>query len=184
MLGGGNSIQDQISGNLPSSAATTLKINWLFSLFMIAAVLGMVAGLHGMKSGWLIAAGNIGGIVLSLAVAEFGRWLAIGGIIAGVLVVAAMILRNRQFLFQSVKSVEKLKEALPDAKGVINDTFFLEQNRTTEKMVQFVKSKLDRRSSKDKQKEEAAKRAEARKKQEAFYSKYSKSETQHPAIID
>jgi hypothetical protein len=160
-----------IGGHIPSSAASTLKVNWLFSLFMIAAVLGFIAGLNGMKSGWMIAIGNIGGIVLSLAVSEFGRWLAIGGIIAGVLVVAAMIIRNRQFQFQSVKSVEKLKEALPDQWDKINDVCFLEQNKNTEGIVRAMKLKLQKITAKDQSRQEALAREEARKLQKSYYEK-------------
>jgi len=171
MLGGGSgrSIKDALGDAVPASAATTLKVNWLFSIFMIAAVLGITAGLAGMRIGWFIAAGNAGGIVLSLAVAEYGRWLALGGIIAAVLAVAAMLLKNRQFQLHSVKSVEKLKEELPYLKGKINDVFFQGQNRTTEKMIHPIKAKLKKKAAKDEAKVVKKRKKAARKTGEAYF---------------
>lgn len=131
-----------------SGASTTVKVDWLFSLFMLGAVAGLIAGFGGIRFGWIVCMGNVGGIVLSLMVAEYGRYLALGGAVAAACVVVAMLWRNRQFQFQSVKSVQQLKDKLPEMKDAINETFWNNQNGVTEKLVGRVKSVLKKKDGK------------------------------------
>jgi len=131
-----------------AGSSTTVKVDWLFSLFMVGAVVGIIAGFGGFKFGWVVALGNVGGIVLSLMVAEFGRWLALGGCIAAICVVVAMLIRNRQFQFQSVQAVQELKMKLPELKDQINETFWKNQNRVTENLVGSIKSVLKKKEEK------------------------------------
>ena len=144
-----------MGGSLATSGAqiyanTVVKTDYLFAVFMVAAVGGMIAGMAGLKMGWIVAAGNIGGIVLYLTVARYGQWLALGGLVAAAAVVVAMLLRNRRFQLQHVGAIEELKEKLPDdLRGILSTTLFKNQDRTTEGLVSSMRSVLDRKKEKE-----------------------------------
>ena len=145
-----------VGGSLVTSGAqiyanTVVKTDYLFAVFMVvAAVGGMIAGMAGLKMGWIVAAGNIGGIVLYLTVARYGQWLALGGLLAAAAVVVAMLLRNRRFQLQHVGAIEELKEKLPDnLRDIMSTTLFKNQDRTTEALVSSMRSILDQKKEKE-----------------------------------
>lgn len=130
--------------------------NWLFSGGIIVVFLGTVAGLHGLKSGWLVVIAAI--LSLSLKAAFSVVWLywvlaCLG--VAGLLLVIAGILWKNTALKEIIVGVQEVKtqnnknhtyknifgDHHVDKIGV-NQTLKSTQTKSTQKLVQKIKGKL------------------------------------------
>lgn len=135
------------SGSLVGSGSavlnhTIVKYDKMFGLFLLAVVGGVIAGMGGLKFGWVVAAGNMVGIGLYLTIARYSGWIAFGGLISGLVILLALVFRDRKFAFQNVKAIQTLKSRFPEMKEEINKILFVHQDSSSEKVVQQVKQKL------------------------------------------
>lgn len=116
--------------------------DWVLSLLLIGSVLGVFAGLNGVKAGWAGLAACVVGIVLKAALASSYVYLMSGLIFMGcVLVAAASVLRKNVALKEIIKGAQKLKETFGDADKV-SATLAAEQSPATQEIVQYTKADM------------------------------------------
>jgi hypothetical protein len=128
---------------------TIVKYDKMFGFFLLAVVGGVIAGMGGLKFGWIVAAGNLVGIGMYLTIARYSQWIAVGGLISGILILVAFVVRDKRFAFQNVKAIQDLKSKFPDLKDEINKIMFVHQDTSTEKVVKETKKKIEKQELKE-----------------------------------
>lgn len=126
---------------------TISSTDWLMSVFLIAIVCAIFAGLNGVKAGWAGAFAAFVGILLKAALSNAWIYVAAGLVLVGciLLLVASIIWKNRAFV-DILKGAQAVKnyavEQLNANRVGINKMLSDEQNPSTQKLVQQVKSDL------------------------------------------
>ncbi len=121
---------------------TIQSTDWLLSLLLVGCVLGVFAGLNGVKSGWFAVVACIWGIWLKAAISSEWVFWACGVLFVGSLVLAgvSVVLRHRVIL-DLILSCQQLKNEVQDDQRV-SDIFKMAQSPDTKKVVNQTKAKL------------------------------------------
>ncbi len=141
LFGGGPSLN---AGGSPTEVLqnTIVKTDVLLSLFMLAVVAGVIVGLANFKMGWLVAAGNLLGIILHLTIVRYSQWFALLGLVSALAVVVAMVLHIRNFKWQNVKAIQTIRDKHPELKQEMTEILQSEQNEAVQNEVRQIKAKL------------------------------------------
>ncbi len=135
--------------NVPATNPTTQQIisqtisstDWLFSLLMIGAVIGVFSGLNGMKVGWAATASCIAGLFLKAALSSTWVYWFCGLLFVGsILAALASILWKNKSVKELILSCQYMKQAVPDEQRV-RDIFSL-QSKDTKSLVNTIKAKM------------------------------------------
>lgn len=134
---------------------TIQSTDWLMSLLLIGCVLGLFAGLNGLKAGWLGVISCIGGLALKAALTNtYVYWLCGFLFVGSVLVALASILYKNTALREIIKGVQNAKTMLDNVNpmsgnnfggklhNAVNDNLGSVQSKPTQKLVQYVKADL------------------------------------------
>jgi hypothetical protein len=131
-------------------AITTIRsTDWLMSGFLLAIVLGVFAGLNGIKAGWLGAVASFVGLLVKAALSQTWVYWWLGCILVGgaLATIASVLLKNKA-LRELITSVQCLRQTEWDGKThkaemteVLQDL----QSKPTQRLVLREKVKLKER---------------------------------------
>ena len=100
---------------------TVKSTDWLMTLFIVVSVLGIIAGLHGLKSGWLVVAGCVAGAGMKAAFSIASTYILSGLIFVGVIAVVMVVVTIRS-MKAKVNLGAKFQDAFKDVVGKVQDT--------------------------------------------------------------
>lgn len=92
--------------------------DYLLTMFIVVMVLGVIAGLHGLKSGWIVAVGCVAGAGMKAAFSITSVYLMSGLIFLGVILAVIVVMTVRTVKMETVKA-NSLKKAFKDVVGTV-----------------------------------------------------------------
>ncbi len=137
---GGSIITGPVSTPIQQLYKAAKNSNWLVTISILGVAAGAFAFLNGSKMGLPCIGASCISLFMALAVARFSMWMAVFGLIGSLASVCISVLVKNRAVKEIVTNVQDLKKAgwMPiDAKKII-----LKQTKSTQKLVQNVKSKL------------------------------------------
>lgn len=121
------------------TAALHSKLNWLSMLSIIGIAFSAAATVNGqIKLAMPIFAGCVAALGVSLAVIQYGSWLAIGSLIAAVCIFLYSVLIKNRAVKELIGGAQKLKSTNANGSKILFDS----QSVSTRKMVNKVKDVL------------------------------------------
>lgn len=156
--------QDSISVNPLTNPIPSIpkSINWLAAISIIGLAFSVAALVNGYKWGMGGAVGSGIALWAVITVNQYAKWIAVIGLLMGIVVLVVAVLRNKKVLVDVIKSVEKAKENM--ASTVIGDMDLncklLEsasagldkQKPITQKIVNKIRKKLNGKKESEEQK--------------------------------
>jgi len=139
MKGGGaqESVPPEISvPSIPKS------INWLATISIIGLAFSVAALVNGYKWGMGGAVGSGIALWAVITVNQYAKWIAILGLLVGILVFIVAVLQNKKVLVDVIKSVERGKEKLNVVKSKLTKELAT-QKPATQKIVNKIREKLN-----------------------------------------
>ena len=136
---------------VPTAAQQLFKAaknsNWLVTLSILGIAAGAFAFLNGSKIGLPCIGASCISLFMALAVARFSTWMAVFGLIGSLASVGISVLVKNRAVKEIVMGVQDLKKGFKvDQKEDLIDRSRRAQNnnqsKSTQKLVQNVKSKL------------------------------------------
>ena len=123
---------------------TIQSTDYLASGFLVALVLGVFAGLNGIRTGFLGAAAAFVGLVVKGAMSVTWVYTCLGLVLVGVvLAVLASVLLKNSAITELVKGIQNVRTNPEIAKNVeITKDVSQEQSWPTQKLVQYTKLHL------------------------------------------
>jgi len=120
--------------------------NWLVTVSILSIAAGVFAFLNGSKMGLPCIGASCISLFMALAVARFSTWMAVFGLIGSLAAVGISVLVKNRAVKEIVTGVQGyktlyLQNANIDSKD-LNETLAINQTKSTQKLVQNVKSKL------------------------------------------
>jgi len=97
---------------------TVHSTDWLMTAFIVVTVLGAIAGLHGIKSGWLVSAGCILGAGMKAAFSVVSVYMLSGLIFVGVILIVVVVMTTRTLKTKAL-TAGQLKSAFKDVVGTV-----------------------------------------------------------------
>jgi len=133
-----------ITPAVPTTALAVINniksTDWLNTLFLLAFVGSIFAGLNGLKAGWAGAAASLAGIAMKGALTQLWIYWILGVLlVAAILLVAASILMRKKALVEIIRGAQNLKKLVQadDAKILAEP-----QSKPTQKIVADIKTDL------------------------------------------
>ncbi len=120
---------------------TIKSTDWILSILLIGTVIGIFAGLNGMKTGWAGVMACIGGMVLKAAFTSTYVYWFCGLIFLGtVLAALASIIWKNKAVKELIISNQYMKQHVDPATA--KEVFSVTQSKDTSSLVNTVKAKL------------------------------------------
>jgi len=152
MKGGG--VQDSPSADSPTPSIPSIpkSINWLAGIAIIGLAFSVAALVNGYKWGMGGAVGSGIALWAVITVNQYAKWIAVMGLLVGVIVLVVAVLRNKGVLVDVIKSMEKAKRSIiiPESKHVLKVDLSTQKPKT-QKIVNKIRKKLN---GKEKESEE------------------------------
>jgi hypothetical protein len=123
------------------------KTSWINSLCILSIGLGAVAFFNGHKLGLGVIIGSCVSLWANITLVRYANWMAVMGLIAGVLCVGYAVYLKRKALKEIIHGVEDIKSGLP-VTSTIHRVMDKVQSSATEKMVQQIRKKLNGKNGK------------------------------------
>ena len=135
---------------VPTAAQQLFKAaknsNWLVTLSILGIAAGAFAFLNGSKIGLPCIGASCISLFMALAVARFSTWMAVFGLIGSLASVGISVLVKNRAVKEIVAGSQIFKEGTEhfdlDLSNIFNDCQKNAQTKSTQKLVQSVKSKL------------------------------------------
>ena len=123
---------------------TIQSTDWLMSILLIGSVLGIFAGLNGVKTGWAGTASCVGGMVLKAALSStWVFWLCGFLFIVCVVAAVASILWKNKALREIITGIQFVRESVdPEIKENMTEYLASKQGKDTQGLVNQVKADL------------------------------------------
>jgi Ni,Fe-hydrogenase I cytochrome b subunit len=120
------------------------KTNWINSLCILSIGLGAIAFFNGHKLGLGVIIGSCVSLWANITLIRYAHFMAVAGLIAGILCVGYAIYLKRKALRELVSGVERYKKcAAPVWQQTVKNHMGAEQSPTTEKIVTQIRKKLN-----------------------------------------
>ena len=135
---------------VPTAAQQLFKAaknsNWLVTISILGIAAGAFAFLNGSKIGLPCIGASCISLFMALAVARFSTWMAVFGLIGSLASVGISVLVKNKAVKEIVAGSQIFKEGTEhfdlDLSNIFNDCQKNAQTKSTQKLVQSVKSKL------------------------------------------
>jgi len=118
------------------------KTNWTSTFCILGIVVGLFAGLNGIKAGWAAVISCCAGLFMSLATARYAHIMAGLGLVSSVAAMLASIIMKNRAIIDLIKGVQVVKQNVQTERDEINSMMKQQQSRDTEKVVISTKAKL------------------------------------------
>ena len=139
--GGGSTIS-----TVPTAAQQLFKAaknsNWLVTISILGIAAGAFAFLNGSKIGLPCIGASCISLFMALAVARFSTWMAVFGLIGSLASVGISVLVKNKAVKEIVMGTQIVKDSQEINSSIVNDILVENQTKSTQKLVQSVKSKL------------------------------------------
>ncbi len=133
-----------ITGPVPTPIQQLYKAaknsNWLVTISILGVAAGAFAFLNGSKMGLPCIGASCISLFMALAVARFSMWMAVFGLIGSLASVCISVLVKNRAVKEIVVGVQEYKSNT--VIGTMNSVLAEKQSKSTQKLVQSVKSKL------------------------------------------
>ena len=161
MKGGGSQDTTSVDSSIIPVPSIPKSINWLAAISIIGIAFSVAALVNGYKWGLGGAVGSGVALWAVITVNQYAKWIAVMGLLVGVVVLVIATLRNKNVLVDVVKSVERGKEAIStevlasnraiNAKGAMQ--YWLGKHKdSTQKIVNKIREKLNGKKESEEQK--------------------------------
>ena len=131
---------------VPTAAQQLFKAaknsNWLVTISILGVAAGAFAFLNGSKIGLPCIGASCISLFMALAVARFSTWMAVFGLIGSLASVGISVLVKNKAMKELVTGVQALKPIEGGDYSATNKILADIQSKSTQKLVQNVKSKL------------------------------------------
>jgi len=122
-------------------ASVTKSVNWLATISIIGLAFSIAALVNGYKWGMGGAVGSGVALWAVLTVTQYAKWIAVLGLLVGIVVFVVAVLRNKNVLVDVIKSVERGKDRFINRSNLV--TSLKTQKPTTQKVVNKIRKKLN-----------------------------------------
>ena len=152
MKGGG--LQDSPSVDPPANFIPSIpkSINWLAAISIIGLAFSVAALVNGYKWGMGGAVGSGIALWAVITVNQYAKWIAVIGLLAGIIVLVVAVLRNKKVLVDVVKSVEAGKKKIAPVWENSLKATLADQKPLTQKIVNKIRKKLNGKKNNEKEK--------------------------------
>jgi hypothetical protein len=121
--------------------------SWLTSGFLLATVVGIFAGMNGLKVGWLGALSAFAGLMLQSALTTWWvYWVMACILIAVALMAVTSVILKKRVIQDLISGIQAIRDGNPEDKELNTKLLVQHQNLDTRKVVIDVKGKMKKKA--------------------------------------
>ena len=143
MKGGGLQDSDSVDSSAPSIPSIPKSINWLAAMSILGLAFSVAALVNGYKWGLGGAVGSGIALWAVITVNQYAKWIAVIGLLVGIIVLVVAALRNKNVLVDVIKSVEAGKKKIAPVWENSLKVTLTDQKPLTQKIVNKIRKKLN-----------------------------------------